>query len=81
VPWEPALTEAPEAWLDWVLRMNTKYPKGSQKFIDRVAEEEDMAFTKSAVGWAGVLTGSALADFMGKWVPDKLRSALARSGG
>ena len=67
---------APEIWLDWVLRMNPKYPKGSQKFRDPIEEREKFAFTTEAVGWANVLTGRALVTFLGGFVPDKLRAAL-----
>lgn len=79
LPWEDAMTSAPEAWLDWVLKMHAKYPPGSQKFVDRKAQEDNLAFSNAAVGWSDVLTGSALDRFMSRFVPAKLRERLRAS--
>lgn len=70
------MESASEVWLDWVLRMNMKYPRGSQKFVDVQDLKDSTAFTTESVGWANVLTGRALADFLGAFVPARLRAAL-----
>lgn len=68
-PWEPRLRSAPEAWLDWCLEMERRFPLGSLEFEKRADLAARTEFTRSNVGWATVLCGDALRRFKQRMMP------------
>lgn len=74
--WELLGQEEPnEAWLSWVLEMNTLYPVGSLKFERPSTVAERTKFQTTSVAWSDVLCGRALARFNGKFIVPGLREA------